>query len=722
MVTSGSNRTAVEPLFVSSVTYHKFPPSPLLNGPLPTADGDEVDVVEEKAPPVPPSSPPDEMTTNLSNVALCAQSSANNFLFEDSTVNVSSISSSHSKQQMHKTSIQELASPASFPYADSSQKENQEINKHETMEQYHDKHRTSKQHEHLSLQQEQLKKYGEHQQQLLQQHQQQQQEEDRHDRLQQQQCIQEQQHKQKIQQWQSKEQYQQQQQEHEQQQQQHEHEEEQQQRQQQQQRHEQEQQRGEQEQHEQEQQQRHEQEQQQRHEQEQQQRHEQEQQQRHEQEQQQRHEQEQQQRHEQEQQQRHEQEQQQRHEQEQQQRHEQEQQQRYEQEQQQPHEQEQQQRYEQEQQQRHEQEQQERYEQEQQQRYEQEQQQRHEQEQQQRHEQEQQQRHEQEQQQRHEQEQQHEQQLYEQQQPGGNEIFVCTSMKAEKSVTPENTQMVSTYYGNQVGTEEEPGYATVADTKRMVKVLKLATPYAVTELSRAHSEHQIDKNELLQPLAKRTDSVAEQLDGIEYNQAHNKQVKYSATKNDAMSVKDNSSNNFVDVSASITTQDDCNIKLSASSHDHDEIVAHPLSVKDTTDHVTVTVFPSTLQNDDDNQPEEHSIPTGVNALKVDKKEEEGLNANSDEVKLRHTLLQTSGLLVKSSSTQDFKDSGAEVNDPRRHSALPAARDFGSDAAINDVPDPTAKSKQLVVGEKFEPTYDEDWRQLQEVTSVEKLEV
>ena len=261
-----------------------------------------------------------------------------------------------------------------------------------------------------------------------------------------------------------------------------------------------------------------------------------------------------------------------------------------------------------------------------------------------------------------------------------------TSMTTENSATPVSPQMVSS--------TEEPGYATVADTKRMVKVLKLATPYAVTELSRAHSEHQIDKNELLQPLAKRTHSVAEQMAGSsEYYQAQ------LTIKNDA--INDNSS-----VDGLITTQDDCNIKQSASSCD-----AHPLQVKDN----DVTVFPGTLQND---EPAEHSVPVDINTLKVDKKEEEGLIANSDEVKLRHTPLQTSaGLLVKSNSTQDFKDSGVEVNDPRRHSALPAAREFGSDTV--GAPDLIAKSTQLIVSE---PSYDEDWRQLQEVTSVEKLEV
>ena len=267
-------------------------------------------------------------------------------------------------------------------------------------------------------------------------------------------------------------------------------------------------------------------------------------------------------------------------------------------------------------------------------------------------------------------------------------------MRTENRATPGSQQMVSMHYGNQVDTEEEPGYATVADTKRMVKVLKLATPYAVTELSRAHSEHQIDKNELLQPLAKRTHSVAEQMASSEYYQA---QLKYSTIKNDA--TNDNNNNSV------IATQDE---KHSASSGD-----AHPLQVNDTV--VTVTMFPSTLQND---EPAEHSVPVDISALKVDKKEEEGLISNSDEVKLRHTPLQTSsGLLKKSNSTQDFKDSGAEVNDPRRHSALPAAREFGSDTA--GVPNLTAKSTQLIVGE---PSYDEDWRQLQEVASIEKLEV
>ena len=137
-------------------------------------------------------------------------------------------------------------------------------------------------------------------------------------------------------------------------------------------------------------------------------------------------------------------------------------------------------------------------------------------------------------------------------------------------------------------------------------------------------------------------------------------------------------------------------------------------------------LPALLQNEIDNQSSQQSL----NALyaKVDKnkthKNLKGVEctSTSDEIKLCHISIQPSGLLMKSTSSQDLKDNGTEVNDPRRHSALPASGDFSGDATY-DVPDcsPTAKSTQMIVGEKFQPTYDEDWSQLQTL-SVEKLQV
>ena len=822
-------------MVVNTVKHHTFQPSPLLNDRLlPTANGYEI---EEKAPPVPLSSPPDESDIldtqeKFSNATSQIQSSKNG---EDSTVNASSNYRNQSKQQMDNIKIKlipEKVLATSHTNVDSShihqqlevkieqnddnhrivgqhkqprhQQEQltkvelqQQMPQHKQQEyrlqqlqqqhkqQYRHKQEQHEQKQHLKLEQQRLQQEQE-QQQLYEQEQQQLQQEqeqqrhkleqqqrrhghenqqlDKQEQRRQQRKQQQQQHKQKDEQLDEQKQRQ-----HEQEQQQHK-QEEQRQHEQEEQQHEQEEQRQyeqEEQQHEQEEQQ-HEQEEERQHEQEEQQRlreqeehqHEQEEERRqHEQEEEQQHEQEQQHKQEEEQLRQLKEEQQRQHEQEDQQqqykleqKHEQEEKQQHEQEEEQKHEQEEEQQYE------HEQEQQQ-YEQEllQQQQYEQEQQldkqkqQKHEEEQQQheqdqqQHEQEQQfehqkQQQEQGQQQRHEQaqyqkneqkkpeEQLHEQeqhiQDYQQQQPQNYELEhhkleqkhegddMLTSMTAVKNATPESTQMTSTFHSKPIDTEE-PEYTTVADTKRMV--LKLVTPYAVTELSRARSEHQIDKNKsdkskLHQPLARSMDSLIDdtntntlQMAGTEYNQAYSKKV---AIDNDA-TLMGNSHNN-------LTTAQDTSNKI-----------VQPLLGKDTD--VKVTVFPGTLQNDDyggGGDSKEHSVP----CLMMDKNKKESIMENnlkttSNEIKLRHTSLQTSaGLLMKSNSTEDFKGSGVEVNDPRRHSALPVSNDFGSDAD-NDVPDcnSTATSAQVIVGEKFEPTYDEDWRQLQ-VTSVEKLQV
>ena len=178
---------------------------------------------------------------------------------------------------------------------------------------------------------------------------------------------------------------------------------------------------------------------------------------------------------------------------------------------------------------------------------------------------------------------------------------------------------------------------------------------------------------------------------------------------------------YSDHHVSATTQDGCNSKGSGFHDDTVAQVVQPLPVVDDS-----MVDTELLHNEIDNQSSQQSL----NALyaKVDKnkthKKLKGVEctSTSDEIKLRHISVQPSGLLMKSTSSKDLKDNGTEVNDPRRHSALPASGDFSGDATY-DIPDwsPTAKSTQMIVGEKFQPTYDEDWSQLQ-TSSVEKLQV
>ena len=285
-------------------------------------------------------------------------------------------------------------------------------------------------------------------------------------------------------------------------------------------------------------------------------------------------------------------------------------------------------------------------------------------------------------------------------------MFGFTNMTAEKTATGE------TQHEEHVDIEE-PGYASVADTRRMV--LKMATPYAVTQLSRAHSEHEVGKSEplhqsVIQSVIKHVRSVDELQMAASNDQAYSND---SAKNNDAMLI-----GCYSDHHVSATTQDGCNSKGSGF---HDDTVVQPLPVIDDS-----MVDTELLQNEIDNQSSQQSL----NALyaKVDKnkthKNLKGVEctSTSDEIKLHHISIQPSGLLMKSTSSQDLKDNGTEVNDPRRHSALPASGDFSGDATY-DVPDcsPTAKSTQMIVGEKFQPTYDEDWSQLQ-TSSVEKLQV
>jgi len=76
------------------------------------------------------------------------------------------------------------------------------------------------------------------------------------------------------------------------------------------------------------------------------------------------------------------------------------------------------------------------------------------------------------------------------------------------------------------------------------------------------------------------------------------------------------------------------------------------------------------------------------------------------VTLRHGP-GANNLKVKSSSSQDLKDN--VVNDPRRHSAMPASpQDYS-----------VVEDKTTTESSKFEPTYDEDWRN---VSSSDKLQV
>ena len=292
-------------------------------------------------------------------------------------------------------------------------------------------------------------------------------------------------------------------------------------------------------------------------------------------------------------------------------------------------------------------------------------------------------------------------------------MFGFTNMTAKKTATGE------TQHEEHVDIEE-PGYASVADTRRMV--LKMATPYAVTQLSRAHSEHEVGKSEPLhQSGIKHVRSVDELQMAASNDQADS---NHSAKNNDAMLI-----GCYSDHHVSATTQDGCNSKGSGFHDDtvagfHDDTVGkvvQPLPVVDDS-----MVDTELLQNEIDNQSSQQSL----NALyaKVDKnkthKNLKGVEctSTSDEIKLRHISIQPSGLLMKSTSSQDLKENGTEVNDPRRHSALPASGDFSGDATY-DVPDfsPTARSTQMMMGEKFQPTYDEDWSQLQ-TSSVEKLQV
>ena len=133
--------------------------------------------------------------------------------------------------------------------------------------------------------------------------------------------------------------------------------------------------------------------------------------------------------------------------------------------------------------------------------------------------------------------------------------------------------------------------------------------------------------------------------------------------------------------------------------------------------VDVGALPTSVSNEPDNDPsllyakvnkskQTTSESTGntlhsKDGAKVTFADEADSNHLSHKVTLRHgSAVVANSLKVKSSSSQDLKDN--VVDDPRRHSAMPASpQDYRTGSG------------------KFEPTYDEDWRK---VSSPDKLQV